>query len=176
MKRISLIILTTLLLLQCRNDEGEFLFEMDYPNIRATLNLTLGLSTGYVRSIGPLNTNLDGLLSAAATPKEDVSIIQSASATITSIDGFDLDFIDELRLVLCAPGENQNCSIEMFHLDNIPFSVDRSIRLQPGITNLKEFLINQDDFSVELELTRLRDFPIERDLRLRLDFALEVRR
>lgn len=168
-------ILLFLTLSQCRNGEGEFLFEMDYPNNRATLNLTLGLSTGYVATFGPLNTNLDELLMAAGVQKEDVSLIQSVSAEVTSIDGIDLDFIDELRLILCRPEEPGNCTIEMFHLDRIPFSIDRTIRLQPGITNLKDFLIDQRQFIVELELTRLRDFPIERDLRLRLDFNLEVR-
>ena len=176
MRSIIIYVLILFSLSQCRNSDGEFLFEMNYLNNRATLNVNGGLLVGYVKSVGPLNTNLEELLTAAGTTQEEVSIIQGVSATITSIDGFDLDFIDEARLILCRSDETSNCSIEMFHLDNIPFNTRRSIRLQPGVTNLKEFLINQEAFSVELELTRLRDFPLERNLRLQLDFVLEVRK
>lgn len=176
MLKYPILLISMFTLLACKNESGEFLFDLDYPNNRATLNLTLGISTGYVLSLGPLNTNLEALLVAATTAKDEVSLIQSGSATLSSVDGIDLDFIDELRITLCLPEENSNCSIELFHLDNIPFSKDRSIRLQPGITNLKEFLINREEFNVELELTRLRDFPLERDIRLQLDFTLEVRK
>ncbi len=176
MKRALYFLFILLLLTQCRKEDGEFLFEMPYPNIRGDFDLSAGLLFGYVLPIGPLNTNLEELLTAAMTTEEEVSVIQGASATLSSLDGVELDFIEEIRLLLCAPGDVSNCQIEVFYLDNIPFNTGSTLRLQPNITNLKDFLINQPDFRMELELTQLRDFPPQNNLRLRLDFSLEVRR
>ena len=161
-------------LVSCRNDTGVRLFDMNYFNNRLTIPGVLNVIESHFFTIGPLETNISTLLTSNALQPDEVSRIEPFFATLTALDGADLAFIEEISVRICPTDGQGNCQLEIFFLDDIPFNVRDQIELLPSLSNIKEFIIDQQSFTIQVVLLRLRDFS-PANVELQFDFALEAR-
>ena len=106
----------------CGEDQGERLFELSYPNQQLRVNRVLNTIESHFFVIGPLPNTLNSLLQQSATPASDVNRVEPLFAKLTSLDGFELEFIQEISVRICDPDDLRRCDLEIFYLDNIPFS------------------------------------------------------
>lgn len=172
MRKFGIITLLVSLLLSCTKDEGEVLFEMVYPNFEVSIPPGLGTLSSHVLNISNIDTNIDFFLNNAGITAEQLNTISPARATLTSLDGFDFDIIDEISIRICDP-QDINCNLEIFYLDNIPFNIGAELRMQPTLADVKQFL-TLEQFRIELVIVQLRDItPIL--IESELDISFEAR-
>ena len=172
-KMTALLLLVSLM--SCRNDTGERLFDMNYFNNRMRILGVLNVIESHFFTIGPLETNINSLLTNNTLQPDEVTRIEPFFATLTALDGTNLAFIEEISVRICPTDGQGNCQLEIFFLDDIPFNVRDQIELLPSLSNIKDFIIDQQSFTIQVVLLRLRDFS-PANVELQFDFALEARR
>ena len=175
MNKVFIYLIVILLVFSCQEDQGERLFELNYPSQRMNINRVLNTIESHFFIIGPLPNTLPSMLQNSSATIEDINRVEPFFATLTSEDGFELAFIQEISVRICNPEDPSRCDLEIFYLDNIPFNTGSRVELLPSLANLKEFFDEEDRIIMELVLLRLRNFsPANFDLRF--DFAFDVRR
>lgn len=173
-KSLFLIVVIAILGLNCRKAEGEFLFEMSFPNQDIFIPAGLNTIESYFFPINQIETNIDFFLNNNNVAIEEITAINPRFARITALNGnIDFDFVEEISIRICDTDE-PNCALEIFYLNNIPFGTTDQIDLLPSLANTKRFL-EKEDFKIEVVLLRLRDIsPFTIDARV--DFSFEARK
>ena len=170
-----LLVLVLLTHSSCRQDQGERLFELNYPNQSFEVNKVLNTIESHFFIIGPLPNTLNSVLKNSTATENDITRIEPFYASITSIDGFSFKFIEEISIRICNVSDPSRCDLEIFYLDQIPFSAGDRLELLPSLANVKDYLIGENQFTIEVVFLRLRDFsPAQMDLRL--NFGFDVRK
>ena len=125
----------------CRDDVGEFLFEMNYPPRTLTLPAGTNTFTASVLSSNNIPTNYPDYLANSGHSAADVMKIQPTFARLESLDGLDIGFLSEISIRIC-PINQTNCTMadEAFYIDDLYRRNISSTRLQPGLRNFKELL------------------------------------
>lgn len=173
MYRILTIGLLLSLLVSCRNDTGVRLFTMNFIT-EFSFNGVLNTIESHYFPVGPLNSNISRLMNENDVSDEDITRIEPNFAVLKSLDGYDLDFIEEISVRIC-PVSGGTCQLEVFYLDDIPFRTRDEIDLLPSLSNVKSFFINQNQFRLELVFLRLRNFS-PANMQLRFDFGFDARK
>jgi len=170
MKNIYLPIVLILIVAACRNDNRERLFEMFYPNFNFTIPAGQSPILPYPLGIRGVNSNIDFYLTENSTDTALIGEISALSATLTSVDGIDYDFLHSVSIRICADTD-EPCSDadEVFYIDRL--QIDRPgerIRLLPGLRNVRDELIAQE---YRLEVVFFLAFAPAFDYETRLDMS-----
>ncbi len=173
--RIIYLFLITTVLLQCRSDSGERLFDLNFPNNRFVIPAGLNTIQSHFFTLDPVPNNLENLLISNAINDSEISRVEPFAATLTSLNGFELDFIEEISVRICDPDDLSNCEREVFFLDNIRFNTGTVIELLPTLIDAKDFFIDSDRIVLRVVLLRLRDIPFT-NYDCRFDFSFDVRK
>lgn len=161
-----------LLASSCRDDVGEFLFEMTYPP--RTLSLPAGTNTftAAVLSASNIPTNYPDYLSSSGHSAGDVNKILPRFARLEAVDGLDIGFLSEISVRIC-PINQQNCTIadEAFYIDDLYRRNITSTSLQPGLGNFKDLLSsNLYRLEVVFFLGEISPYTVD----FRLDYGFEA--
>jgi hypothetical protein len=151
MKKIYLPLILLLLIGSCRKDNRERIFELFYPNFRFTIPAGQSPVLPYPLGIRGVNTNIDFYLAENSTDTAVITEMNALSATLTSVDGLDYNFLDRISIRICEDSE-EPCrdADEVFYIDRL--QIDRPgdrIRLLPGLRNVRDELIS-DEYRLEV--------------------------
>ena len=175
MQRFLYLSIVTLLLLQCRADSGERLFDMNFPNNIFIIPAGLNTIESHFFTLDPVPNNLDNLLTSNGLAESEIGRVDPFAASITSLNGLEFDFVREISVRICDPEDLSNCEREVFYLDNIEFNPGTRIDLLPTLINAKDFFIGSDRVILRVVLLRLRDIPFT-NFECRFDFSFDVRK
>jgi len=135
-----------LLVSACRQDNGERVFEMVFPNITFEIPAGLNATFQQVFQIPLVPTNIDTYLAENGTDTALITAIAPFTATLTSLEGvaFDYDFVEGISIRICDPVKPA-CfdGDEVFYIDNLQGRGGQTIRLIPGLRNAKRDLIRR---------------------------------
>ncbi len=150
MKRYTFIMLPLLFLaMACRNDSGQRLFEMVYPNTRFVI--PAGLSATLPRVFEDrISTNIDFYLSENMVDTASIRAINPFAATLRSLGNEDFDYIREISVRACPDGP-EPCTVadEIFYIDNIVNRAGREVRLLPTLRNVRKTML-EPQFKLEI--------------------------
>lgn len=164
------IVVFVLLATACRNEVGEFLFEMTYPPRNLSLPAGTNTFTAAVLSATNLPTNYPDYLTASGNSATDVTKIVPNFARLEALDGLDIGFLSEISVRIC-PVNQQNCSIadEAFYIDDLYRRNITSVNLQPGLGNFKD-LLSSNLYKLEVVFFLGEISPYTVDFRLEYGF------
>lgn len=144
------IIFIILLSIACSRDRRERFFEILYPNFQFDLPAGLSTSTAWGFELRNVASNFDAYLKDYNTDTIQVAGVLPFSARITSLDGNDYRFVEEVSVRICEEG-NKPCTdaYEVFYIDDLRGRADESIRLQPTSRNVEK-LLSQGRFRLDV--------------------------
>ena len=147
----TILILTILMAWGCRDDDGEFVFEMVFPDINFEIPAGLGTFSSYVFEIDDMPSNIDFYLSANSLDTADIKAINPTFARIQSLDpGVDFEYIREISIRVCPVGPEPCTAIdEVFFIDNFTLLEGDRIDLLPSLRNAKRDLA-EENFKMEV--------------------------
>ncbi|MEO1259732.1 MAG: hypothetical protein AAFZ15_13085 [Bacteroidota bacterium] len=118
MKHFSLIIIFAVLLAACKKEEPA-LFTIPVTNLRFEVNSAMSPLLSHDIPLNNVNFNSVNLLQAAGIDTANIKSILPRRATLyLPFADNNLDFIKEIAIRLCLPGDNQsNCGQEAFWYD-----------------------------------------------------------
>ncbi len=163
-----------LLVWGCRQDTGERIFEMVFPNIQFELPAGLNPNFQQVFQIPLVPTGIADYLRENQTDTALIRAILPFAARLTSLDGsaFDYDFVEAVSVRICDPGRS-NCSDgeEVFYIDNLRGRAGADIRLLPGLRNAKRDLVRSH---FRLEVVFVFSYVTPYPVRSRLQMTFEA--
>ena len=171
MKKFGFLIAIILMTLSCREDSGEFIFEMPFQNLEFELPAGLSTFSAYVQEF-ELDSNIDFFLASNSTDTTSIKAFNPAFARIQALDnGVDFEYIREISIRICPIGDDP-CTLvdEVFFIDSFtPLFGDR-IDLLPSLRNARRDLI-QDKFKMEIvfQLNFISPYSVLNRLDLRFD-------
>lgn len=151
MKKYLYFTMLALLIIACSRDSRERLFEVVYPNI--LFNLPAGLSSnitwGYSRS--DLPSNFRNVVKGNNSDTAVIAGVFPYSARITSLDGLDYDFVEEVSILMCSNEKSQCSSIsdEVFYIDNLRGRAKEDLELLPTPRNIEK-LLSEEQYRLEI--------------------------
>lgn len=163
-------LLLIVLLPACREDTGEPLFELRYPALE--FNLPAGQSpfTAPTASFGNIPTQYADFLQAGGVGFDEVNGVVPFFARLISVDGLDFGAFSAISIRICPLGQGE-CSQfdEVFFLDDLYRRNLSTLRLDPGLRNVKEIL-EGDFYRLEIVFFPAEVTPYSLDLRLEYGF------
>ena len=175
MKNSCIAVLLTCLLLGCRKDSGDFIFEMVYPDINFEIPAGLGTFSAYVFEVDEMNSNIDFYLSSNSLDTAAILAINPSFARIQALDpGVDFEYIREISMRICPVGPEPCTAIdEVFFIDNFTVLEGDRIDLLPSLRNAKSDLTAE---SFKLEVVFIFNYITPYAVPCRLDFNFQALR
>ncbi|MFN7119050.1 MAG: hypothetical protein ACK4TA_19790 [Saprospiraceae bacterium] len=173
MKKYVFLIIIIYSFTSCSRESRERLFEVVYPNIQFNLPAGLTGSTpwGFARS--SVSSNFNNLVKTYNTDTAVIAGVFPFSARITSLDGFDYDFVEGVSVLMCSTSKAQ-CSLisdEVFYIDDLRGRAREQIELLPTEKNLEK-LLSEGQFRLEVVFYFRQTTPYL--VESRLDLVLEA--
>lgn len=171
MKKIWIAILAIALGAACTKDKREPLFEMIYPNFELFIPAGQSFTLPYPLAKRGISTNIGFYLQENNIDTAMITEIAPISARLTSIDGYNYDFLNRVSIRLC-PDTATPCSEadEVFYIDRL--QIDRPgsrVDLLPGLRNVRRDLI-REKFRLEVIFFLAFSPSLEYDTRLDMSF------
>ncbi len=140
-----------LLIVACSRDSRERLFEINYPNILFDLPAGLSGNIAWGHSKSDLPSNFRNIVKANNSDTAVIAGVFPYSARITSLDGFDYNFVEGVSILMCS-NEKKQCSLisdEVFYIDDLRGRAKSSINLLPTQRNIEK-LLSEEQYRLEL--------------------------
>lgn len=154
----------------CSRDNGERVFEMLYPNFQFTLPVGLIANTAWAYELRNVSSNLNAYLRENQTDTSVITAINAYSARLTSLDGLDYKFVEEVSVRICSNDKSQ-CTMadEVFYIDDLRGRAGESINLLPTLRNVEK-LLSQERFRLEVVFFFRNTTPYSVDSKLDMSF------
>lgn len=150
MKKLCFFISAFCILTACNRDDRERVFEIIYPNLQFTLPVGLTAQTAWGYNLRSVPSNLKNYLRENNTDTAVIAAINPYSARITSLDGFDYNFVEEISVRICSTDKSQcTTADEVFYIDDLRGRAGESVELLPTLRNVEK-LLSQDNFRLEM--------------------------
>lgn len=174
MRTVKIISILSILAFGCREDNGERIFEMFYPEIFFEIPAGLNSNFQQVFEIPLVASDIEDYLVANQTDTALIRAILPFSARLTSLDGsaFDYEFVEAVSIRICDPAK-ASCfdGEEVFYIDNLRGRGRQDIRLIPGLRNARRDLIRP---FFRLEVVFAFAYPTPYSVRSRLQLSFEA--
>ncbi|MCB0561840.1 MAG: hypothetical protein H6573_14230 [Lewinellaceae bacterium] len=171
MKKIWIGFFAIVLAAACTKDKREPLFDLFYPNSELLISAGQSPTLPFALAKRGINTNIGFYLQENNVDTAMITEIAPISARLTSIDGFNYDFVDRVSIRLC-PDTEAPCieADEVFYIDRL--QIDRPgsrIELLPGLRNVRRDLI-REKFRLEVVFFLAFTPSLNYDTRLDMTF------
>ncbi|KAA3640952.1 MAG: hypothetical protein DWQ02_01295 [Bacteroidetes bacterium] len=175
-KQLGLLGLLFLLLSSsCQKEKRVRIFELAYQNLEFDIPAGFNGSQALIFEFPELKTNFESFLNQSGADPATVGGIFPLNARITSFDGTEYYYIQEVEIRVC-PSIQADCTAQIdgvFYIEELNGRADDDIDLQPGLQNVKD-LMSGEYFRVEvvlfLDFGQITPF----DQPSRLDMTFEV--
>jgi hypothetical protein len=171
MQKYLLVTILSLTMIACSRESRERLFEVVYPNIAFTLPAGLSTQTGWGFNQKDVASNFRNLVQANNTDTSVIKGVYPFSARITSLDGFDYNFVEGVSILICS-NEKSRCSTisdEMFYIEDLRGRAREQIELLPTERNIEK-LLSEERFRLEVIFYFRNTTPYAVDSRLDMVF------
>jgi len=175
MKKIWIGILAIVMAAACTKDKREPLFDLFYPNFELAIPAGQSFTLPFPLAKRGNNTNIKFYLQENSVDTAMITEIAPISARLTSIDGYNYDFLDRVSVRLC-PDTETPCAEgdEVFYIDRLQFDRPGSrIDLLPGLRNVRRDLIRE---KFRLEVVFFLAFSPSLNYDTRLDMVFRALR
>ena len=157
----------------CHNDKRPELFKLTYPPPPIEFDIPPGLNTfdTHVYTISPISSQYAAHLNASGYTEDDVASIEAGDAYVTARFGdVNLDYIRRISVYIYDPF-NPSDKTEFFYLDPVPYKNQTSIRLFPGIADIRSY-VERGFFGLELRFDFRETTPVLAEMKF--EFELRV--
>lgn len=166
-----LFLLFAIIATSCTKDNGQYLFEMFYPN--NLFEIPAGVGGAFPREVewSRVQTNIDLYSSQAGVDTSVITNISPTSATISSLDdNLDFFFVQEVSIRIC-PTSQQDCqpADEVFYIDRLNGEAGETIRLLPTLRNVRKQMLGKE-FKLEALFFLNSTTPYRMDAKLDMNF------
>jgi hypothetical protein len=154
-----------LLFLQCRKDDANVLFKMEYDQL---INVPGGLNTveTYSFLLQNLNTNFKTLSTTFNISPSSVLIIRAGSTQLVDqLNQLDLAKVEKISLL--ASNLTFSVEKEIAYLEPVPLNSTNSLQLFPSLTDATDIFMG-DKFNLRLKIKLRGSISSSTNLRLRL--------
>lgn len=154
-----------LLFLQCRKDDVNVLFKMEYDQL---INVPGGLNTveTYSFLLQNLNTNFKTLSTTFNISPSSVLIIRAGSTQLVDqLNQLDLAKVEKISLL--ASNLTFSVEKEIAYLEPVPLNSTNSLQLFPSLTDATDIFMG-DKFNLRLKIKLRGSISSSTNLRLRL--------
>ena len=160
------------MLLGCRQDAGEPLFDLLYPPFEFTIPAGYSPFQALVFEFNNIPTNYGNFLNNSGTSREEVTSVVPLFGRLTSLDGLDFGFLSAISVRVCPIG-NDPCTDfdEVFYLDDLYRRNLNTLNLDPGLRNVED-LLSGDLYKMELVFFAAEITPFVVDCRF--DFGFQA--
>lgn len=170
MRKLLFFLIITLITISCSRDNGERVFEMLYPNFQFTLPAGLNATTAWAYELRNVSSNLNSYLRENQTDTSAVAAINPVAARISSLDGLDYKFVEEISVRICSNDKSQcTAADEVFYIDDLRGKAGESIKLLPTLRNVKK-LLSQERFRLEVVFFLRNTSPYSVESKLDMSF------
>jgi hypothetical protein len=159
-----------MMLLSCKKDNRQELFELNYPPPPIEFDIPPGLNTfdTHIYTFSPLPTQYLARLAESGHTAEEVIAIEAKDAVLSSLfQDENLYFMHRVSIYIFDPF-NPADKVEFLYLDPVPFKDHTVIRLFPGITDISEW-IKREFFGIEIRLNFRENSPAFTEMKLQFD-------
>ena len=149
MNKYWIVFLLLITVLACKQDTGQRLFEMVYPNTRFVI--PAGLSASLPRVFEDrVSSNIEFYLNENSIDTTQIKAINPFSATMRSLNNEDYDYIREISIRACPDGP-EPCTVadEIFYIDRLENRAGREVRFLPTLRNARKTLL-EPQFKLEI--------------------------
>lgn len=162
--------LLSMILMTCRQDAGEPLFDLVYQPREFQIPAGYGSFTALVFSYDNLPTNFGSQLNISGHDVTEVTQIVPLYARLESLDGLDFGFLTSVSVRVCERGPDPCTDFdEVFYLDDLFRRNLTVLNLDPGLRNMKEIL-SGDLYKMELVFFSGEVTPYNVDCRFEYGF------
>lgn len=170
----SLLVISALLALGCRQDQGERLFLLSYLPQEFVIPAGYSPFQTLVFSYENLPTNYQLFLSQSIVSDADVLAVVPNFATITSLDNLDFGFLNAVSIRVCPVG-SERCTEadEVFFLTDLYRRRLDRLNLNPGLRNVRPLM---SGLRYKMEVVFFPGETTPYNITCRLDYGFEARR
>lgn len=165
-----IIAMMVMVALSCGRDDGDVLFELQFPPppIEFTIPPGLGTFDTHVFVQSPIPTYYESRLEDSGFSDDMVDLIQAKEGYLSSLfEDENLDFIHRVSIIIFDPFNPAN-KVEFFYLDPVPFRNKTGIELFPGITNISDW-VKSGFIGIEIRLDFREISPTLIEMKLEFD-------
>lgn len=139
----------------CGDDEGQRLFEIQYPVIEFFIPAGQTRVRTFVIPQASLRTRFMEEMSAAGVTADQVDLVGGLRARVTSLTGDDFGEFERVELRVCPVGQEFGCNSFdlMFSVNDLFRRRQLSVNLNPGLRNFRELFLGDERVRVELIFT-----------------------
>ncbi len=169
--RLTLLLSTfTLLLLTCRQDTGESLFEMTYPPLEFSILAGQNPFVVDVVQVSNIPTLFPDFVATSGQDPLDINRILPRYARLISLDGLEFGFLSSVSVRVC-PNTQLDCDLsdEVFFIDDLYRRRLSTINLDPGLGDVQD-LLSGSLYKLEVVFTYAEITPFSVDCRLEYGF------
>ncbi len=145
LKNIGILSLLILLSLSCRKEKRVRIFEMSFPNLEFEIPAGAGGFESMFFIFPELKTNFQNFLDANGTDINTIGGIYPLNARITSFDGNEYYYINDVEVRVCFADGNF-CTEEIdgvFYNEGLNGRADNIINLQTGLQNVRDLMMGE---------------------------------
>lgn len=169
MKKLYLLIPMIVLVLACRKDRRERIFEMTFPPLNFEVPAGLNQLQARVFAFNSIPTNIKTYLSQSNTDTSAIYAINPFFARITTTDNVSFNYLREVSVRACPLGQECTAFDEVFYLDDMWGRSYQTINLLPTLHNMKQ-LMSGEKFRLEIVFFLSEITPYSMSCRLEMGF------
>ena len=176
MKQFAVLIFAALLFGACKKEDPA-LFTIPVTNLKFEVNPAMSVFSSHDIPINGINTKALNILAARGVDTANIKSIRPRTARIyLPFADNNLDFIKEIAIRLCLPGDNRAfCGQEAFWFDE-DFQRDKGsehILYGSNVDDLREYVLTEN-INIQVQLTELWNNP-GGTFEIYLDLEFDVR-
>ena len=164
-----LFILVALLFISCNTETPAF-----YIHKENDITIPVGLSTieTHFFVINNINNSFQAELDIRGISADQVKAVNAGKGHFSPVfNEFNYGIIQKVSVWLVSV-DDPSYRKEIYYRDEIPLNVDNELRLLSGISNLKDFLMSEKKYNLEIQLNFRNFVPVELENRFTYSFAI----
>ena len=164
-----LIVITAMMMLSCNTETPAFYI---YKENDITIPVGLSIIETHFFVIPNINNTFQAELETRGIQADQVKAVNAGRGSFTPVfNEFNYGIIDKVSIWLVSvkdPGYRK----EIYYREEVPLNISNELKLLSGISDLKDFLLSEEKYNLEIQLNFRNFVPTELENRFTYSFAI----
>lgn len=161
--------LFVLSLLSCNNETPAFYI---YKENDITIPPGLSVILTHIFVVNDIPNTFQAELEARGIQADQIKSVNAGEGTFTPVfESFNYGFIQDVSIWLVS-GSDPGIRKEIYYREPVPLNQQNELRLLSGLANLKDFLLTEEKYNLEIQLNFRNFVPTEFENRFTYNFAV----